>query len=139
MPLHQMCPIRLEILEDDDNGWVGKHEGRGFFIAASYSPEWMTGILMHHETSLKDAGIYDAIWAFKDRFELANQEVMRAIMECFWPTTNTFITPKGKLVFFRREIKATTRLLIVEAVYEEYFPIDNKLDADPEEFMTFFL
>lgn len=30
---------------------------------------------------------------FQERFKLVDKEVMQAILECYWPATNTFNTP----------------------------------------------
>lgn len=83
MQITQIGPMGLVVLEDDSSWWVGKQEGRGFFHAPSTFACWTTDILVRHEDSLKFAGIYSVIWAFKDRFELYNREVMRAIIKCF--------------------------------------------------------
>lgn len=80
MSIHQMRPVGLGVLSDNSSGWVGTHKGRRFFHAAKYFLEWTTSILVHHEATLKDASIYNVVWAFKDRFELANREVIRAII-----------------------------------------------------------
>lgn len=112
MRISQMWPIGLGVLEDDGNGWVGKHGGRGFFHALADFARWTLRRLMEHEDVLRFIGIYDATWDFKDRFELANWEVMRAMIEYFWPSTNTFVAPNGELGFRLKDIKEVTGLRI---------------------------
>lgn len=94
--------------------------------------------MMGHKGTLRATEMYDMIWAFKYRFELANREVMRAIIECFWPVTNNFVTPKGELRFSVKEIKEVTGLLIFGEIYEEYLPIESELEAESEEFRALF-
>lgn len=89
MRVSQMRPIGLRVLENDGSGWVGKHKGCGFFHAFADFANWTLRMLVEHEGVLKSTLIYDAVWAFKDHFKLANQEVTRAIIECFWPATST--------------------------------------------------
>lgn len=72
------------VLENDGSGWVSKHRGHNFFHASLDFTSWTIRTLMNHKDILRSAAIYDAVWAFKDRLELANMEVMRAIIECFW-------------------------------------------------------
>lgn len=99
MRASQMRPVGLGVLEDDGCGWVGKHGGCGFFHASTNFARWTLHMLMEHGDVLKSARIYDTVWTFKDHSELANREVMRAIIECFWPVTNTFVTPHDKSNF----------------------------------------
>lgn len=88
----QIRPVGLSILENDSSGWVSKHGGRGFFHASSDFTSWTIHMLMDHGDVQRSVGIYDVVWAFKDRLELPNMEVMRAIIECFWLVINTFVT-----------------------------------------------
>lgn len=83
MRVPQMRSVGLGVLEDDGSDWVDKHGGCGFFHASTDFARWTLCMLMEQENVLRSAGIYDAVWAYKDRFELANREVMRAIIECF--------------------------------------------------------
>lgn len=63
-----MQPVGLGVLENDGSGWVSKLGVHYFFPCLTH---WTIHILMGHEDTLRSVGIYDAIWAFKDRFELA--------------------------------------------------------------------
>lgn len=94
----------------------------------------MLNILNNHDRNLGSIGTYDAVWAFQDHFKLADKEVMRAILECFWLATNKFLMPNGELGFFLREFKEITDLPIIGELYEEYVPLDSELEAESEEF-----
>lgn len=100
---------------------------------------WIIRIMMVHEDTLKSAGIYNTIWAFKDNLELANREVTRAIIECFWPKTNTFVTPNRELRFSLMEMKKIIGPLILGEIYEEYIPTEGELETEFEEFGALFL
>lgn len=63
---------------------------------------------------------------------------MLAILECYWPATNTFITPNGELGLSLREMKETTCLPILGELYEEHVPLDSDLKAESEEFRALF-
>lgn len=67
---------------------------------------------------------------------MVDREVMRDIVECFWPVTNTFVTPNGELGFSLREMKEKIGLPII---YEEYSSMDSELEAETDEFQTLFL
>lgn len=54
---------------------------------------------------------------------------MRAIIECYWPATNTLVTPNGEFRFSLREMKEITGLQIIGEIYEEYFPMASELEA----------
>lgn len=135
MTISQAHTVGLGVLEDDGSGWVGKHESQGFFHAPKdYFVKWTLKILAQHKHTLRTVSIYDAIWAFKDRLDLTDREVMRAIVQCFWPATNTFVTPNGELGFSLRELKEIIGLPIVGEIYEEYFPVESEWEAETEEF-----
>lgn len=59
---------------------------------------------------------------------------MRAITECLWPVTNTFVTSNGKIGFSLKEIKEVTSLSILGELYEKYFPeeVELAVEADSE-------
>lgn len=84
---------------------------------------------MEHGDVLRFMGIYKAVQAFKDHFELANREVMSIIIECFWSAANTFITPNDELGFCLKEFKEVVRLSILGEIFEGYFPIESELAA----------
>lgn len=126
------------VLKNDGSGWVSKHGGHNFFHASLDFTSWTIRTLINHKDILTSATIYDAIWAFKDRLELANMEVMRAIIECFWLASNTFVTPNGELEFYLKEKKEITGLPILGDIYEEYLSIESELEAAFEEFRALF-
>lgn len=97
MQVSQMQPVSLGVLKNDGSGWVGKYGGRDFFHASSDLTRSIIHMLMDHGYVLRSARIYDVVWAFKGKLELTISEVMRAIIECFWLATNTFVTPNGEL------------------------------------------
>lgn len=131
MFIRQSWTIDLGILEDDGSRWVRRHKGKGFFHALKeYFNKWTLKNLANHENTLKAIGIYDVVWAFKGRLELANKDVMRANMEMFWPTTHTFVTPNGELGFFLKEISEITGLPVMGDIYEEFFPMDSELGGE---------
>lgn len=69
---------------------------------------------------------------------MSDKAVIWATLECFCLTTNTFVTSNDKLRFSLREMKEITCLPIVGELYEEYVPLDNKLEAEIEEFRALF-
>lgn len=123
MFIRQIRMIGLGILEDDGGGGVGRHEGRGYFHALKdYFNKWTLCILANHENTLKAIGIHGAVWAFNDRLELADKDVMRAIMAWFWLATNN---PNGELGFSLKEISE-----IMGGIYEEFFPMNSELGGE---------
>lgn len=112
LTINQTRTVGLGILEDDCSGWVRGHVRTGFFHAFDDFKRWTLHILDNYTRILKAVGIYDAVWAFHDCLTLGNREVMRAILECYQPTTS----------------KAEC----------EYILLDNELAIESEEFQALF-
>lgn len=60
--------------------------------------------------------------------------MVRAILECYWPATNSFVMPNCELGFSLRDMKEITGLPILGELYEEHVPQDSELAAESEEF-----
>lgn len=69
---------------------------------------------------------------------LGDKEVMGAILESYWPATNTFVTPNDELDFSLKEMKETTGLPILGELFEQYVPLDSELAAESKEFRFLF-
>ena len=117
----------------DGNNWVKPFQLCGRFSADSNWKSWTDRILLIGGVVLKEAGIFDAVRAFRETVTFFDEAFM-AMLESFLPQTNTFVVTIGEIGFSLKELSAITGLPILGKHYEEFMPIDSVLDEQSEEF-----
>ena len=84
----------------------------GRFSADSDWKSWTDHVLLIGGAVLKDAGIFDAVRAFKETVGFSDEAFM-AMLESFFPQTNTFVVTNGEIGFSLKELNTITGLPIL--------------------------
>ncbi|MFX5245022.1 hypothetical protein ABTD35_19550, partial [Acinetobacter baumannii] len=117
----------------DGSNWIKPFRLRGRFNADSEWKSWTDRVLLIGGAVLKEAGIFDAVRAFRETV-IFSDEAFMAMLESFLPQTNTFAVTNGEIGFSLKELSAVTGLPVLGKLYEEFMPIDNVLEEQFEEF-----
>ena len=123
----------LGIFSGDGSNWVKPFLLRGRFSPDSEWKPWTNHVLLIGGAVLKEAGIFDAVRAFRETVTFSDEAFM-AMLESFLPQTNTFVVTNGEIGFSLKELSAVTGLPILGKLYEEFMPIDSVLEEQSEEF-----
>ncbi|GHB31336.1 hypothetical protein GCM10010392_68840 [Streptomyces clavifer] len=132
-PSVDLRPVGLGIFSGDGSNWVKPFRLRGRFSADSEWKSWTNHVLLIGGAVLKEAGIFDAVRAFRETVTFSD-EAFKAMLESFLPQTNTFVVTNGEIGFSLKELSAVTGLPILGKLYEEFMPIDSVLEEQSEEF-----
>ncbi|MDL1139804.1 hypothetical protein PS029_20785 [Yersinia pestis] len=132
-PSVDLRPVGLGIFSGDGSNWIKPFRLRGRFNADSEWKSWTDRVLLIGGAVLKEAGIFDAVRAFRETV-IFSDEAFMAMLESFLPQTNTFVVTNGEIGFSLKELSAITGLPILGKLYEEFMPIDSVLEGQSEEF-----
>ena len=124
-PINLMC---LRIQSGLMQPWDESKDFRVSLSKHAGQVEWTQHILKRYGSTLRRAGIYEAVFLSLFRYTTSSP-ILRALVERWNYTTNTFFFPDRELSPNLLEIEALTGLPILGEPYEEYRPRDSFIFA----------
>ncbi|KAH6802992.1 hypothetical protein C2S51_034438 [Perilla frutescens var. frutescens] len=94
--------------------------------------EWTEDILSRCESELRQAGIFDSVYASLFTYDRST-EIMKAFCEAWCPLTNTLLTSSGELSISLWDLHFLSGLPVYGAFYDEVVPCTEELKGTNRE------